>query len=144
MHKKPSSFLKLPEYPGGKEQLKKFIRQHLKYPRKAIENQIEGIVLLSAEISDNGDVSDIRIEKGIGYGCDEEAARVLSLMKFGGVKNRGVRVKTRRKFKIPFKLLKKQNQVISYNWKKNTKPTSDKKATTYSYTVKLGGSDSEN
>ncbi len=110
---KKKTFLKLPEYPGGKEEFRKFILENLKYPSLAIEKKIQGIVYLSAEINDHGDVLNVRIEKGLGYGCDEEAVRLINSVQFGGVNNHGVRVKTRKRFRIEFKL--KEQKVISQN-----------------------------
>lgn len=137
MHKKPATFIKLPEYPGGKEQFRQFVKKHLKYPEKALDHKIEGIVFLSAEINDNGDVSNIRVENGIGYGCDEEAVRILNLIKFGRVKNRGIRVKTRKKFRINFKLPGKPAPSIVYDFKKEDGSNQLKKPEKYSYTVKV-------
>jgi TonB family protein len=137
MQTKPVTFLKLPEYPGGKESIKQFIRQHLQYPQEALKHNIEGIVYLSAEITHKGEVMHIRVEKGIGYGCDEEATRVVSLMKFGGAKNRGVKIKTRKKFKISFRLPEKKETTYTYSYKKergeSQKPSEH--PTVYSYTL---------
>lgn len=110
---KKKTFLKLPEYPGGKEEFRKYILENLKYPSLAIEKKIQGIVYLSAEINDHGDVLNVRVEKGLGYGCDEEAVRLINSVQFGGVNNHGVRVKTRKRFRIEFKL--KEQKVISQN-----------------------------
>lgn len=141
---KTKHFLKLPEYPGGKEEFRKYILDNLKYPESAIKNNIEGIVHVSAEISDNGEVLSAHIDKGIGYGCDEEAVRLISGLHFGGVKNRGMRVKTKKKFKIQFRIKKdlaekKQKQTaVQYNLiteKKLEKKEPDK--IVYSYTVNL-------
>ena len=141
MHKKPVTFLNLPEYPGGKEQFKKFIKEHLKYPEKALRNKVEGTVFLSAEISGKGEVSNIKVEKGIGSGCDEEALRILGLARFGGVKNRGVRVKTSKRFRINFRLPKDTitERKINYSYS-SSEPSTDenqKKKTSYSYTIKI-------
>ncbi len=119
MKEKHKKFLNLPEYPGGKEAFKKYIKENLKYPEEALEKQIEGVVQLVAQIDDNGHVVDVSIEKGLGAGCDKEAARLIKNVQFGGVKNRGVRLKTRKKFKIEFKLPPKRK--VNYNF---TKPTS--------------------
>jgi hypothetical protein len=54
MYKKSDQFIKLPEYPGGKEQFKEFITSNLKYPKEALEKRVEGTVMLSAEITDKG------------------------------------------------------------------------------------------
>ena len=133
-------FLKLPEYPGGKEAFRKYIKENLKYPEEALQKQIEGIVQLVAQIDDNGHVVDVTIEKGLGAGCDEEAARLIRNVRFGGVKNRGVRLKTKKKFKIEFKLPPKRK--ISYKLTKTTskeennqkEPEQNQK---YSYSINL-------
>ncbi len=140
MQTKPVTFLKFPEYPGGKEPFKRFVREHLKYPQEALENKIEGTVYLNAEITHKGEVIHIKVEKGIGYGCDEEAKRVLSLMKFGGVKNRGVKVKTRKKFRINFKLPENKDITYKYSFKKGRSKPEDpsEKSTVYSYTIHTG------
>jgi len=140
MQTKPVTFLKFPEYPGGKEPFKRFVREHLKYPQEALDNRIEGTVYLSAEITHKGEVIHIRVEKGPGYGCDEEAKRVLSLMKFGGAKNRGVKVKARKKFRINFKLPENKGTTYKYSFKKGRSKQDDpsEKSTVYSYTIHTG------
>ena len=145
MKEKHKKFLNLPEYPGGKEAFKKYIKENLKYPEEALQKQIEGIVHLTAQIDDNGHVVDVSIEKGLGAGCDKEAVRLIKKVQFGGVKNRGVRLKTRKKFKIEFKLPPKRK--VSYNLTKSTssdvdneknsqKKTAQNQKYSYSITVK--------
>jgi len=140
-------FLKLPEYPGGKEELRKYVNENLKYPEEALKNNIEGFVLLTAQIDDNGEVLSVNVDKGIGYGCDEEAIRLIEGLHFGGVKNRGMRLTTKKKFKIRFKLknvLQKNSsaeQTIKYNYKTETKIEEKSPANTvYSYTVNINKS----
>lgn len=129
-------FLKLPEYPGGKEAFRKYINENLIYPREALKKQIHGIVYINAEINDNGDVIRVFVEKGIGAGCDEEAIRLINNIQFIGVKNRGVRVKTIKKFRVDFK--PQQQKEISYNFVK-TKSVEKKNETTknYLYTINI-------
>jgi TonB family protein len=67
-----------PQYPGGMEQLTKYIKHNLTYPEKAITYNIEGTVEVAFTIQKNGALKDAVIIKGIGYGCDEE---VLNLIK---------------------------------------------------------------
>ncbi|MEJ7691893.1 TonB family protein [Daejeonella sp.] len=69
---------KYPEFPGGQEAFIKFLRKNLRYPGMAAENGIQGKVILSFVIERNGDLSHIKVVRGIGSGCDEEAMRVLS------------------------------------------------------------------
>jgi TonB family protein len=104
MKHREKKFLKRPEYPGGKEAFRQYVKSNLKYPEEALAKGIGGIVYLSARIDDNGEVSDVEVEKGIGGGCDEEAVRLISSVHFGKVKNRGLRVSTRKKFRIEFRL----------------------------------------
>ena len=66
-----------PEFPGGHSAFIKFLSRNLKYPANAVEKGIEGKVLISFIIEKNGRLSNITILRGIGYGCDEEAIRVL-------------------------------------------------------------------
>jgi TonB family protein len=133
-HKK--YFLKLPEYPGGKEAFKKYIKSNMIYPSEALEKRIEGVVQLTAEIDDNGNVHNVEIEKGLGWGCDEEAVRLIKNVRFGGVKNRGIRLKSRKIFKINFKLPQEPN--VKYILVKPENNTSKKhQCITYNYTIKL-------
>ena len=49
----------LPEYPGGIEKFKNYIRQQLTYPEKAIENNIEGTVEIEFTIGLDGGIKNI-------------------------------------------------------------------------------------
>ncbi len=69
-----------PKYPGGDPELKKYLSLNLRYPTLALEEKIEGEVLISFIINMEGSIVDIKIIKGIGYGCDEEAMRVVKGM----------------------------------------------------------------
>ena len=102
--KKEEKFIKAPNYPGGRKALSEFIQKNLRYPKDALENKIEGTVVITIDIDKLGTVIRSRIKHGLGYGCDEEVQRVCKLMKFEPVKNRGVKVTFHRTFNIPFKL----------------------------------------
>ncbi len=137
MRNSKKNFLNRPEYPGGKEAFKEFVKKHLVYPEEAKSNRIEGIVHLNAAIDDNGIVGDVVVEKGVGGGCDEEAVRLIQSVRFGSVKNRGVRLKTRNRFRIEFKLPPQKK--IAYTVNRTKKPslpeTKKQVKVTYSYTV---------
>jgi len=84
----------IPEYRGGPKALAMFIASRLRYPAKARENRIQGKVYISFVIEKNGSLSEFKVIKGIGSGCDEEAIRVLKLSpnwKPGAVKGSPVR-----------------------------------------------------
>jgi len=77
----PLNFVeKMPEYPGGNEAMLKFIRDNLQYPQIAAEMAISGKVFLQFVVEKNGRISNIKVLRGIGGGCDEEAIRVVKLM----------------------------------------------------------------
>ncbi|MEI6888395.1 MAG: energy transducer TonB [Bacteroidales bacterium] len=71
---------KQPEYPGGTENLFRFLTRSIKYPRKAVMMKLEGKVLVSLTIKADGSVAEVETMRGIGGGCDEEAVRVVRLM----------------------------------------------------------------
>ncbi len=56
-----------------------FIIKNMKYPQKAIDNKIEGIVEMEITISKDAQITNIKITKSLGYDCDEEATRVVTL-----------------------------------------------------------------
>lgn len=101
--KKQKKFIQTPQYPGGRQALAEFIKSNLKYPEKANEKNIEGMVVVVIDINEKGDVIRTRVKKKLGYGCDEEAQRVAKLLKFKSVKNRKVRVTAHRTINFSFK-----------------------------------------
>lgn len=66
-----------PEYQGGQSALAKYLGSRLRYPAIARENKIQGKVYIGFVVEKNGSLTDFKIIKGIGGGCDEEAVRVL-------------------------------------------------------------------
>ncbi len=69
----------MPEFTGGKKALDAFVASTLIYPQKAKESGINGIVYVSFTVDKNGNVTNIKVLRGIGGGCDEEAVRVIKL-----------------------------------------------------------------
>lgn len=136
MKKTKNKFLHLPQIAGGNDALTTYIENNLVYPEEARKLRIEGVVHLLAEIDDNGKVVQVEIIKGIAGGCNDEAIRLIKNVQFGGVKNNGLRVKTKKRFKIRFQL-PPENQ-ITYQFV--DKKTADPKpvATNYSYTIQIG------
>ncbi|MCK9422377.1 MAG: energy transducer TonB [Bacteroidales bacterium] len=142
-HHQKKRFLKLPKYTGGNKAFREFIAENLRYPESALQAKVEGFVIVEYDVHDNGDVDNPRILKGLGYGCDEEALRVVSLLRFEKVKNRGVRVKMTSKTTINFHLPKSSS--ISYTFttsNKRDKPEAGPKKKNespviYNYTIQL-------
>ena len=71
---------KQPVFPGGDEARSKFFAENIKYPAEAMKNKVTGKVFVSFNVAKNGAVTDVKLVKGIGSGCDEEAVRVVKLM----------------------------------------------------------------
>ncbi|UOR04365.1 energy transducer TonB [Hymenobacter aerilatus] len=68
----------MPEPPGGMNALLQYIGKNIKYPAMALRNQVEGKVFVNFVVGPDGSISGVKIQKGIGAGCDEEAMRVIS------------------------------------------------------------------
>lgn len=68
---------KYPEFPGGMEAFAKYLRKNLRYPDRAVQAGIQGRVFVSFVVEKDGRLTDVKVLRGIGYGCDEEATRVL-------------------------------------------------------------------
>ena len=69
-----------PEFPGGNDELKKFLSANIKYPTAAQESGIQGIVYVAFVVRETGRISNIKILRGIFGSCDEEVIRVLKAM----------------------------------------------------------------
>ena len=59
----PKNFIKKATYPGGSEALKKFVKNNLCYPKKALNHKIEGSVFLRYEVNEKGKVHNICLDK---------------------------------------------------------------------------------
>ena len=91
-----------PGYPGGEEARIGFLQQNIKYPEEAKELGIQGRVFVTFVVEVDGSITDVRVLRGIGGGCDEEAVRVVRAMpKWVPGKQRGVPVRVQ--FNLPIK-----------------------------------------
>jgi TonB family protein len=71
--------LKQPEFDGGEQGFARFLARTVHYPAAAKEHNIQGRVFAIFVVNREGTLSNVRIVKGIGSGCDEEVLRVLRL-----------------------------------------------------------------
>jgi len=91
-----------PGYPGGEEARISYLQQNIKYPEEAKELGIQGKVFVTFVVEVDGSITDVRVLRGIGGGCDEEAIRVVkSMPKWVPGKQRGVPVRVQ--FNLPIK-----------------------------------------
>ncbi len=69
-----------PSFKGGKKAMAGFINQNLIYPNNADKNGIRGTVDFSCIVTKDGKLKDIKMIKALGFGCNEEALRLVKLM----------------------------------------------------------------
>ncbi len=96
----------MPEFPGGKDTLPKFISENMIYPEEAQRKYIQGKVYVQYTVSETGEVINVKVVKGIHPSLDKEAFRVISkLPKYKPGKNSdGKLVKVRYTVPINFGL----------------------------------------
>ena len=68
------------EFPGGPGAWGRYLNKTLKYPSSAQKKNIGGRVFVSFVVNIDGTIQDVQVLKGVGYGCDEEAVRVVKSM----------------------------------------------------------------
>ncbi len=67
-------------FTGGQQALQQYISKNLHYPPLAIEQGIRGVVYLEFIVKKDGELSEINIKRGLGFGCDKEAVRIVKKM----------------------------------------------------------------
>ncbi|WP_345169406.1 energy transducer TonB [Nibribacter koreensis] len=71
---------RMPEFEGGMDALMKFVGKNLRYPPAAQKSGVEGTVVLTFVVSPSGEIGNIEVLKGLGYGTEEEVVRVIKKM----------------------------------------------------------------
>ena len=95
----------MPKFPGGEQALMDYVSKNVVYPKEAQEKGISGRVFVGFIVEKDGSVSDVKVLRGIGGGCDEEAVRVISgLPKWKPGKQEGKPVRVSYQMPINFKL----------------------------------------
>lgn len=94
-----------PTFPGGMGAFYKYIADNMKYPDLARRSGVEGRVYVQFVVNKDGSIDAVNVVKGIGAGCDEEAARVIAeAPNFNPGKEGGEPVYVRMVLPIIFKL----------------------------------------
>jgi len=94
----------MPMYQKGTFALQDFIKENLEYPRQAQLSNIQGTVLVRFVVEPSGLPTNIGIEKSVGGGCDQEALRIIQMIKWYPAKNDGTLVRAQMTFPIYFVL----------------------------------------
>lgn len=91
----------MPQFIDG--DLESYLNAMLVYPTMALENQVSGVVEIVFEVDETGQVTHAMVAKSVGFGCDEEALRVVKLMpKWKPGMQNGAAVPVRLKLPIRF------------------------------------------
>ena len=95
----------MPEFPNGMKELYVYLQNNIKYPVMAKESGIQGKVYVTFVVEKNGSITDVKVLRGIGGGCDEEAIRVVAAMpKWKPGKQRGKPVRVQYNLPVRFTL----------------------------------------
>lgn len=95
----------MPEFRGGMQELYTYLGNNIKYPVMAKESGIQGKVYVTFVVEKDGSITDVKLLRGIGGGCDEEAIRVVqSMPKWKPGKQRGKPVRVQYNLPVRFTL----------------------------------------
>ena len=143
---KPKDFLPQPQYPGGATALSAFVDENLVYPEAAREAGVSGHMTVRYTINYKGKVVKVECLSHLGYGCEEEAERVVKLLRFKVPPTRNLKVLYHRKLTIHFRMQQVEEKattpVVQYLYTvvpavKTKKERKDREGGTYSYNISL-------
>ena len=87
---------------SDKNYIKEFLCQEVRYPQKALDNKVEGEVVLSFIVHPDGEVTGITVEKSVSPPLDAEAIRVFRMIRWKPATKMGQPVASRQKFPVNF------------------------------------------
>ncbi len=91
---------------GGMTAFHEAIRKEVRYPEEAVRNGVTGRVFIEFVVEKDGSLSNHRVARGIGAGCDEEALRALKTIDipWNPARNKGVAVRSKLVVPVNFKM----------------------------------------
>lgn len=96
---------KMPEYPGGMQEMMKYIALNLKYPVTAQENGLQGRVIIQFVVTKTGEVNDVKVARSVDPSLDSEAIRIVeSMPKWKPGEMKGEPVNVRYTLPVSFRL----------------------------------------
>ena len=94
-----------PSFPGGREELFKYLAYNVRYPIDAAKNKIEGRVLVTFVVEHDGSISNVNVANSVYPSLDKESIRVVSGMpKWIPGKANGKTVRVKYTIPITFRL----------------------------------------
>ena len=95
----------MPSFPGGEQEMMKYLSKNIYYPDVAYNNGVEGRVIVSFIVNANGKISDVEVIKEIGFNCGTVCKQVVSEMPFWSIPtNKGYPVRVKLYLPIDFSL----------------------------------------
>lgn len=95
----------MPEFPGGIAKMNEYLGNSIIYPEYAVDNNIEGRVIVEFVVNTDGTITSISVKKGVHESLDNEALRIVkSMPKWKPGKNDGKFVRVKYTFPINFRL----------------------------------------
>jgi len=93
---------------GGRQEFKRYLERSIVYPELALENKVEGKVTIQFTVEKSGELTDFKVIKGLGFGCDQEVIRLIKQgPKWAATKRNAEAVKDKVKVRLRFRLPKK-------------------------------------
>jgi protein TonB len=135
--RKEKHFIKKPVYPGGPKALWTFIRKNLRYPKEALEQNISGVVRIRYSIDGKGKVISTQVIHSLGYGCDEEASRVIRMLQYEVPRHRKLKVKYFKTINVKFRAPKKKSIQVTLTKSPQEKEKKEEKKGGYEYTIRF-------
>lgn len=69
-----------PTFPGGETAYRAYMREHAHFPEEAQKSRASGTVYVGFVVDETGRILDVELVKGVGFGFDQEALRLIRLM----------------------------------------------------------------
>ncbi|MBN9301479.1 MAG: hypothetical protein BGO84_04285 [Dysgonomonas sp. 37-18] len=102
----------MPVFPGGESAMQRFVADNLKYPESAQKAGVQGRVTVRFIVGKTGEISDVRVIRGIDSECDAEAVRMIqSMPKWTPGKQNGIAVPVY--FTLPIVYRLKKDTVVN-------------------------------
>ncbi len=70
----------MPRFPGGEAELMKYLSSHFNYPTMAMENNVQGRVVVQFVVTKTGKIGEVKVVRSVDRDLDKEAVRVCKTL----------------------------------------------------------------
>ena len=70
----------MPQFPGGEGAMMKYLSAHIKYPPEAVENNVQGQVIVQFVVEKDGSIGEVKVIRSRHPELDKEAVRVVKTL----------------------------------------------------------------